>query len=448
MVIKQFLFKNLHGHISGELQFHSGENFIVGINGCGKTTVLNFMKYMLSPSFPDLFTTYHETAQIQFVHAEKLYTLTSTMKEDDNKNDIHEYTIWGEELGFHPIVTRLAMNPRSILNSSKRNELYMHYRTYSPSPEEMDTWKFLNGEVPEPVFVGLDREFGNISIRDMQERERMEFERHREPSGRTRSIDAIVRDAFNSYKSERIKLNTKLNADIVGASFGSIISHEVLDFGETPSTEVDLDKIENLEKKIRQFGDPKSSLYIETFGTKTVRDSAAKFIAALKSLVKEGEEDRLLYLLNSQQFERIASMLELFENYEQDILEKKERVNVFVSNVSKFLEDSGKRIEFNEDTGDLYFLLPNDAKRLVISDLSSGERQIVILFAYFAFSSLEGQPIIVDEPELSLHVHWQSMFMEAVKDLLPSNSQAIMATHSPDICGGENVNMQVMRVNR
>ena len=154
------------------------------------------------------------------------------------------------------------------------------------------------------------------------------------------------------------------------------------------------------------------------------------------------------YELNSRQFERIESMVRLFQNYEHNLLTKKMRVDLFVSYVSQFLQDSGKSIEFNEDTGDLFFELPNYKKKLTISELSSGEKQIVILFAYFAFTSLEGQPIIIDEPELSLHVHWQKMFIEAVKNLLPRDSQAIMATHSPEICGGENVNIQLMKVRK
>jgi predicted ATP-dependent endonuclease of OLD family len=79
-----------------------------------------------------------------------------------------------------------------------------------------------------------------------------------------------------------------------------------------------------------------------------------------------------------------------------------------------------------------------------LSDLSSGEVQIVVLLAYFAFLAKKGIPIVIDEPELSLHVQWQKIFVGAVKDVMPPECQTLMATHSPEICGAENVNVQAL----
>ncbi len=40
--------------------------------------------------------------------------------------------------------------------------------------------------------------------------------------------------------------------------------------------------------------------------------------------------------------------------------------------------------------------------------------------------------IIVDEPELSLHVRWQESFVDAIQKASP-RLQIILATHSPSI---------------
>ena len=57
-----------------------------------------------------------------------------------------------------------------------------------------------------------------------------------------------------------------------------------------------------------------------------------------------------------------------------------------------------------------------------------------------------GVVYVADEPELSLHVQWQKYFVSAVKEVMPEECQTIMATHSPEICGAEDVNVQSISV--
>ena len=68
-----------------------------------------------------------------------------------------------------------------------------------------------------------------------------------------------------------------------------------------------------------------------------------------------------------------------------------------------------------------------------IENLSSGEKQIAILFTYLAFSP--GKIFVIDEPELSLHPRWQDEFLNAVQEVMPAETQLIIATHSPAIVG-------------
>ena len=48
---------------------------------------------------------------------------------------------------------------------------------------------------------------------------------------------------------------------------------------------------------------------------------------------------------------------------------------------------------------------------------------------------LQDGVFIVDEPELSLHMDWQNMFVDAVQTANPK-LQLILATHAPAIIGG------------
>ena len=67
-------------------------------------------------------------------------------------------------------------------------------------------------------------------------------------------------------------------------------------------------------------------------------------------------------------------------------------------------------------------------------DLSSGEKQILILLTEVLLKVDEPVVYIADEPELSLHVTWQEKLLESLVTL-GGQKQIIVATHSPDIVG-------------
>jgi hypothetical protein len=62
--------------------------------------------------------------------------------------------------------------------------------------------------------------------------------------------------------------------------------------------------------------------------------------------------------------------------------------------------------------------------------LSSGEKQLLRILLETLIA--EKNTIIIDEPELSMHVDWQRRLIAAMRTLNP-HAQIIMATHSPEI---------------
>ena len=67
-----------------------------------------------------------------------------------------------------------------------------------------------------------------------------------------------------------------------------------------------------------------------------------------------------------------------------------------------------------------------------ISKLSSGEKQILIIFLNIIVQGDNPFILLMDEPESSLHVEWQAILIENIKKL-NSNIQMIIATHNPII---------------
>ena len=74
------------------------------------------------------------------------------------------------------------------------------------------------------------------------------------------------------------------------------------------------------------------------------------------------------------------------------------------------------------------------AKDAISSDkLSSGEKQMLSFLCYNVFS--KDTAIFIDEPELSLHLDWQRLFLPTLLDQSTGN-QFFIATHSPFIFSG------------
>jgi predicted ATP-dependent endonuclease of OLD family len=71
-----------------------------------------------------------------------------------------------------------------------------------------------------------------------------------------------------------------------------------------------------------------------------------------------------------------------------------------------------------------------EGKEIALGSLSSGQKQLLMIFLSALMAN--DKPILIDEPEISMHVNWQSALIGAMQQLSPT-AQIIMATHSPEI---------------
>lgn len=76
----------------------------------------------------------------------------------------------------------------------------------------------------------------------------------------------------------------------------------------------------------------------------------------------------------------------------------------------------------------------DSGKDLPLMFLSSGEKQIFVLFYRMLFQTDPGALVILDEPEISLHVEWQQRLGSILADVAKLRDlQILIATHSPQI---------------
>ena len=86
-----------------------------------------------------------------------------------------------------------------------------------------------------------------------------------------------------------------------------------------------------------------------------------------------------------------------------------------------------KQIVFNDQA---IAVATSENKNIGLESLSSGEKHLLRLFVE---TLLVGpSSILIDEPELSLHVDWQRQLIADFR-LLNSEAQLVLATHSPEV---------------
>jgi energy-coupling factor transporter ATP-binding protein EcfA2 len=99
---------------------------------------------------------------------------------------------------------------------------------------------------------------------------------------------------------------------------------------------------------------------------------------------------------------------------------------------------SYKEMSFNKEKGFVFKTFYNSSvshsDTLSPTDLSSGEQHELVLLYELLFKVEPKSLVLIDEPELSLHVGWQVQFLKDLQDIVKlADLDILMATHSPDI---------------
>lgn len=105
-------------------------------------------------------------------------------------------------------------------------------------------------------------------------------------------------------------------------------------------------------------------------------------------------------------------------------------VATFVENINSFF--TNKRVRFHLTKGLTIFTSDNEP--LNPNLLSSGEKQLLLLFCNILTAQDQESIFIIDEPELSLNVKWQRRLVQALLDCIKGGRmQFLMATHSLEL---------------
>jgi predicted ATP-binding protein involved in virulence len=142
-----------------------------------------------------------------------------------------------------------------------------------------------------------------------------------------------------------------------------------------------------------------------------------------ESLSERNSLGRTARRLLSVYVEDIRKKLARFDSF-------RDRIEAFTSIVNSHFKF--KRISVNRVDGFLFRDYVGSAINL--DWLSSGEQHELILAYELLFRTGEGALVMIDEPEISLHLEWQFDFLKDLDRILRTNNcYALVCTHSPQI---------------
>ena len=109
----------------------------------------------------------------------------------------------------------------------------------------------------------------------------------------------------------------------------------------------------------------------------------------------------------------------------------KEKIKTFESILNERYKITKKVIKI--DRGQIKITANN--KEIPLEYLSSGEKNDFMMFSQLIFR-YENCVVLLDEPEISLHIEWQERLINDILNICSTNNlQVIIATHSPNIIG-------------
>ena len=205
-------------------------------------------------------------------------------------------------------------------------------------------------------------------------------------------------------------------------------------------------KLDAIMKSYSEISATLDSTYAERlFRDNEVQDKTAEQIEKALGKIKEEQEKLKVYGFPTGDFiiedewkdkyAKNAKVLSIYINdmvkkYEvfEDILKKLELYERILNEKLTF-----KKVELSYKNGIQVFDDKNNSLKL--TDLSSGEQNILVLYYRLIFES-DANLILVDEPEISLHIAWQDQFIDDLKDIIELKNnklQVIIATHSIEL---------------
>lgn len=431
MKIKKITVKKLFGVFNHEISLNNDSHItiIIGENGLGKTVLLEMIDAFFKGHYFYFNSVDFESIEFEFDDRIKWLLSKEMTKEDipilkitqKNKNDSTYQPIvlnnfsenivqnFARETPFLRRISSKTWQDRKTGEILDNNEIFYKYKQFFPNQiyDINDTSRKWFLERHEQIKVSLIETQRLISITDKEEKiHRRTVEKY--------SLD--LSKVIKSFLTESTELSSKLDR-----TYPNRLVERLKESSDITDHHLN-GELKRLESK-RKLLDAVGLIEIE-------KDSNILEIEYPEAVIK-----KVLMLYIEDSFKKI----EIFETVAK-------KIEIFLDIINRRFKH--KKIYIEKEEG---FLLKStiikdrrgNFQRIPVSKLSSGEQNELVLFYLLLFKTEENSIILIDEPEVSLHISWQNSFIEDLKQITKLNNlDVLIATHSPDIIAN-NWNLRV-----
>lgn len=433
MKLRSFRVEKLFKTFDHEIKINNstGITIVIGENGIGKTVILEMIEaifnkrfiYLNHVVFESIFLEFTDGVKWQIVKdfekkipTIKLLPIDEKTDKPNLKKTVILLKVNTEDMSIgrfgHPYLRRIGPDmweDRRFGSIISREEIMSRYADEIP----MEIF-FREALLPDWV---TDR-IGNNSVSLIKTQrllfiEEKERERERDRFTPIKTVDKYSNELsklIKSHLAQSTDLSSKLDRTYPNRLIKKISNSEKI---ESKIITSELNKLEEKRELLDKVGlieiDKESSL-------QKIEDNQSDN-ETLKYVLK-------LYVEDS--FEKLKIFDELSRKIEilLDVINKRfKHKKLFIHKEKGFLFKSTILIDEN-----------GESNEIPVDKLSSGEQNELVLFFELLFKSENDSLILIDEPEISLHISWQNSFIHDLKEISKLNNlEILIATHSPDI---------------
>ena len=439
----------LHGRFDMRMEFSEGVNIVYGVNGAGKTTMLHILANAANFDLERFTALAFHSISVRIAGGTEIVISAEPNHDPDHLAQI-TLRVDGTEVAALPHrEARSEPSERDLVREMRRIQAWKREMripievTYFPAFRTMsEAWSSVDSSELW--------ENGSHRRRFLPPEVRQQMSTHRESGlpGRWRENEvqtALAREIFGQfvpqirYPSPR-EIQRDLNDEIRRA-------HHRLAGGDQFLLSETFRRV--FSATSRRESDDRD----DTRGPDEIWDSIRNHLDQLQNLQSEyglpdidSDFDALRSELGSPSdlarsddvtTIRVLSVYEyVLAERMKNLQEAFDTVRAYITAVNHFFNEKQLVTASTDesDTTPRLHIKYEDGTLSELDTLSSGERQVAGLI-YSASRVAQGNVVLVDEPELSLHIDWQRTIIKAMVEQLPSK-QLIVCTHSP-VIGGE-----------